>query len=153
MPGQGMNSFSHRPNNNKDRVVEDQKPLVLCVYDSGPFNWVGFNMKYVFAMIVSTSRQIFPRMNWNGNSGVTRANVPQTSLVLNSGATIHFFSNQELLQAIKKSNNSMTIHCGGSTFDQAMIGRLHNELKHLPFLKEKCVLPKMALQIYYPLES
>ena len=101
------------------------------MYDAGPFNWVRPNMKYVFAMIESTSRQIFPRMNWNGNSGVTRVNVPQTSLVLDSGATIYFFGNQEFLQAIKKSDNSMTIHCGGSTFDQAMIGRLHDELKHL----------------------
>ena len=118
-----MNSFSHRSNNNKDKVVEDQKPLVLRVYDAGPFNWVGRNMEYVFAMIESTSKQIFPRMNWNSNSGVTRANVPQTSLALDSGTTIHFFSNQELLQAIKKSGNSMTIHCGGTIFDQAMIGR------------------------------
>ena len=79
-------------------------------------------------------------MKWNSNSGVTRANVPQTSLALDSGATIHFFSNQELLQAIKKSDNLMTIHCGGTTFDQAMIGRLRDELKHLPLPKgEVCV--------------
>ena len=87
------------------------------MYDTGPFNWVRLNMEYVFATIESTNKQIFPRMNWNGNSGVTRANVPQTSSALDNGATIHFFSNQELLQAIKKSDNLMTIHCGGSTFD------------------------------------
>ena len=79
-------------------------------------------------------------MNWNGDSGVTRANVPQTSLALDSSATIHFFSNQELLQAIKKSDNSIDIHCGGSTFDQAMIGRLRDELKHLSLPEgEVCV--------------
>ena len=79
-------------------------------------------------------------MNWNGSSGVTRENVPQTSLALDSGATIHFFSNQELLQAIKKSDNSMKIHCGGTTSDQVMIGRLRDELKHLPLPKgEVCV--------------
>ena len=34
----------------------------------------------------------------------------------------------------------MTIHCGGSTFDQAMIGRLCYKLKHLPLPKgEVCV--------------
>ena len=135
-----MNSFSYRPNNNKEKVMEDQKPLVLRMYDVGPFNWIRPNMEYIFAMIESSSRQIFPRMNWSGNSGMTRANVPQTSLALDSGATILFFSSQELLHAIKKSNNSMTIHCGISTFDQAMIWRLCGELKHLPFPKrEVCV--------------
>ena len=92
-------------------------------------------MEYGFAMIESTSRQIFPMMNLNGNSGVTRANVPQTSLALDSGATIYFFSNQELLQAIKKCNNLMTIHCGGSTFDQTMIECLRDDLNHLPLPK------------------
>ena len=91
-------------------------------------------------MVESTSKQIFPRMNWNGSRGVNRANFPQTSLASDSGATIHFFSNQEFLQAIKKSNNSMTNHCGGTTVNQAMIGRLCNELKHLPLPKgEVCV--------------
>ena len=34
----------------------------------------------------------------------------------------------------------MTIHCGGSTFDQAMIGHLRDGLKHLPLPKgEVCV--------------
>ena len=34
----------------------------------------------------------------------------------------------------------MTIHYGGTTFDQAMIGRLRDELKHLPLPKgEVCV--------------
>ena len=36
--GQGLNSFSHRPYNNKDKVIDDQKPSVLHVYDAGPFN-------------------------------------------------------------------------------------------------------------------
>ena len=135
-----MNSFSYRPNNDKDKVMEDQTSSGLRIYDAGPFNWVRSNMEYIFAMIESSSRQIFPRMNWSGNSGVTRANVPQTSLALDSDATIHFFSNQELLQAIKKSDNSMTIHCGGSTFNQVMMGRLRDELKHLPLPEgEVCV--------------
>ena len=104
--------------------MEDQKPSVLRMYNAGPFNWIRPNMEYVFAMIESSCRLIFPTMNWSDNSGVTRANVLQTSLALNSGATIHFFGNQELLQAIKKSDISMTIHYGGAIFDQAMVGRL-----------------------------
>ena len=97
-------------------------------------------MEYVFAMVESTSKQIFPRMNWSGSSGMTRANVPQTSFLLDSGVTIHFFSNQELLQAIKKRDHLMTLHCGGTMFNQAMIGRLRNKLKHHLLLKgEVCV--------------
>ena len=55
-----MNPFIYRPNNNEDKVMEDQKPLVLRMYDAGPFNWVRANMEYVFAMIDSSSKQMFP---------------------------------------------------------------------------------------------
>ena len=51
-----MNSFSCWPNNNEDKVMEDQKPLILWMYDVGPFNLVRPNMEYVFAMIESTIR-------------------------------------------------------------------------------------------------
>ena len=67
------------------------------MYDAGSFAWVGQNMDYVFAMIESTSRQKTPIMSWKDRSDMTRANVPQTSLVLDSGTTIYFFSNQGLL--------------------------------------------------------
>ena len=93
-------------------------------------------MEYLFTMIESTSRQIIPKMSWNGNSGITTANVPQKSLALDSGATIHFFSNQDLLQSIK-ATKSMKIHYGGTTFGQAMIGRLQDELKHLLLQKKR----------------
>ena len=136
-----MNPISCRPNNNEDKIMEDQKPSVLRVYDAGPFNWARTNMEYVFAMIDSSSKQMIPRISWNGDNGVTRANIPQTSLVLDSGATIHIFSNQDLLQAIKKSDKPIKIHCGGSTFNQAMMGRLRDELRHLPLPKgEVCVV-------------
>ena len=114
--------------------------MVLRMYDAAPFNWIRPNLEFVYAMIESTCRQLFPRADWKSSSGLTRANVPQLLLALDSGATIHFFSNQELLQTIKKSNKLMTIHCGGSTFDQAMIGRLRDKLKHLPLPKgEVCI--------------
>ena len=80
-------------------------------------------MEHVFPMIESTSRHIILRVSWKGNSGMTKANVPQTSLALESGATIHLFSNQDLLQPIK-ATKPMKIHCGGTTFDQAIIGRI-----------------------------
>ena len=90
------------------------------MYDTGPIAWVGQNVEYVFTMIESTSRLIFPRINWNGSNGMTRA-VPQTSHALDSGATIHFFGNQDLLQSIKEIDKSMKINCGGTTFNQAMV--------------------------------
>ena len=77
------------------------------MYDTGPFTWVGQNVEYVFAMIESTSKQIFPKMNWNDSSSMTRVNIPQTSLALDSGVIIHFFSNQDLLQSIKESNKAI----------------------------------------------
>ena len=86
------------------------------MYDARPFAWIGQNMEDVFAMIESISQQIIPRMIWNLSSGMTRANVPQTSLGIDSGATIHFFSNQDLLQLIK-GTKLMKIRCGGTTFD------------------------------------
>ena len=61
-----MNPCSCRPNNNKDKVMENQKPSVLQRYDAGPFSWVRPNMEYIFAMTESTGRQLFPRMNWKG---------------------------------------------------------------------------------------
>ena len=74
-------------------------------------------------------------------TGLTRANIPQTSLAINSGATIHFFCNQDLLQSIK-ATKSIGIHCGGTTFDYAIVDRFHNELKHLPHPKGKICITK-----------
>ena len=103
LPGPGMNPFSCRPNNKEDKVMEDQKPSVFRMYNAGPFSWVRPNMEYIFVMIESTGRQLFPRMNWKGSSGLTRANVPQLSLTLDSGATIHFFIDQELLNQSRRA--------------------------------------------------
>ena len=35
-------------------------------------------------------------MSWMCGNGLTRENIPQTSLAIDSGATIHFFSNEDL---------------------------------------------------------
>ena len=68
------------------------------MYDAGPFAWVCQNIEYVFVMIEPTIRLIIPNMSWMGGNRVTRANVPQTSLAIDSGVTIHFFSNREPLR-------------------------------------------------------
>ena len=82
LPGPGIDPFSCRPNNTVDKVVENQKPSILRMYDALPFSWVGQNIEYVFAMIESTSKQIIPNMSWLGVNGRTRANVSQTSLAI-----------------------------------------------------------------------
>ena len=64
--------FSYRPNNNKNKIVENQKPSILRMYDAGPFAWVGQNIEYVFAMIESRGKQIILNMGWMGSSGMTR---------------------------------------------------------------------------------
>ena len=111
------------------------------MYDVVPCAWVGQNIEYVFAMIESKSKQIIPNMNWMCGSGLTRENVPHTSLAIDSGATIHFFTNEDLLQSVKVTK-SVKIHCVGSTFDHAMVGRICNELKHLPFPRGKIYIAK-----------
>ena len=79
-----MNTFSCRPNNKEDKVMENQKPSVLQRYDAGLFSWLRPNMEYIFAMVESTGRQLFPRMNWKGSSGLTRANMPQLLLAVDN---------------------------------------------------------------------
>ena len=62
-------------------------------------------------------------------SGLARVNVFQTSLAIHSGATIHFFSNEDLLQSVKVTK-AMKIDCGGSRFDHIIVGRIHNKLRN-----------------------
>ena len=73
---------------------------------------------------------------------MTRANVQQTSLVLDSGVTIHFFSNADLLYMLQENKESekYTVHCGGQSSKHGTMGRLKNELQHLPLLKEEICL-------------
>ena len=95
-------------------------------------------------MIKSKSKQTIPNMSWMCSSGLTQTNVPQTLLVINSGATIHFSSNQDLLQSIKVTK-LMTIYCGGSTFDHAMVGSIINELKHLSLPRGRICIAKKGI--------
>ena len=127
--------FSQRQNYNKDITTWKQKPLLLRIIDAISSPWFGRRIEYVFAMI-QASKQIILSMNWVGGSGVTRANVSQTNLAIDSGATVHFFSNKDLLASIKPIRK-MKIHCGGSTFDQCHAGMIRKELAHLPLPRKK----------------
>ena len=86
--------------------------------------------------MIGLSRQIISSMNWVSGSGLTRANVSPTTLAIDSGATIYFFSNKELLHLIKPIKK-MKIHCGWLTFDQCHAGRIRKELERLPLPRKK----------------
>ena len=75
-------------------------------------------------------------MSWMCSSGLTRANVPQTSLAIAMCTTIHFFSNKDLLPLVK-TTKVMKIHYGGTTFDQVMVGHICKELKHFSLARRK----------------
>ena len=152
LPGQGINPFPFRPSNNKDRVVENQKTSILHMYDTGPFALVGQNIGYVFAMIELRGKQIISNMSWICGSGLTRANIPQTSLNIDSGATIHFFSNEDLLQLVK-TTKSMRIYCDRTTFNQAMVGCIRNKLKHLPLSRGRICIAKDGITNLLSMEN
>ena len=78
-----------------------------------------------------------------------RANVPQTLLAIDSGAAIHFFSNEDLLQSVK-ATKAVKIYYVGLTFDHAMIGRILNKLKYVSLLRGKICITKDGIAIYYP---
>ena len=94
---QGINAFSQGHNDNEDITTWKQKPSLLRIIDAISSPWFGRRIEYVFAMI-QANKQIIPSMNWIGGSGVTRANVSQTTLAIDSGAMVHFFSNKDLLE-------------------------------------------------------
>ena len=85
-------------------------------------------------------------MNWSGSSGVTRTKVPQTSLALDSGATIHFFQQSRIYTPNQEeqsfNEDSLWWNNIRSSNDRPLTQQI--ELKHLPCRKERCVLLKMA---------
>ena len=80
-------------------------------------------------------------MKWMRKHGRSRANVPQTSLAIDNGATVQFFSNWELLKLIKLFKK-MKIRCGGSSFIQCKAGLIHTEMRHLPIQRKKICITK-----------
>ena len=76
---------------------------------------------------------MFLSLKFKSQGDVTRANVQQTSLVLDSGATIHFFGNVDLLYMLqeKKESEKYTVHCGGRSFKHRTMGRLREESSNI----------------------
>ena len=97
---------------------ENQKSSVLPWYDATS------NDKFVFGTAQEDprkddqSKQLFPRMKKRMKQGkqmvrFTRAKIPQNTLVLDSGATVHLISNPDMMQNLHNKAKSTTIHCGG----------------------------------------
>ena len=61
-----------------------------------------------------------------------RGKVSPWKLILDSGATVHFFCNKYILQNIRKATNNIKIHCRGKSWDHSCVGDLADELKNLP---------------------
>ena len=71
-----------------------------------------------------------------------RSNVPQTVLVLDSGATIHFFSSENMMKNIHDGPEPLRIHFGGKAWNQYAIGELCDNLNHLPLSQRLMYIAK-----------
>ena len=141
MSGQRTSLHSHQGSNNKDsirNIQEDQKSSILRIYDAGS-NWVKDRVGFVIGVITSiklrdsSPGQLFTKVKgMNNRNETTRINMLQTALVLNSGATIHFFSNERIMKKNHDNDESVKIHCGRKLWNQYAVGELCDELKHLP---------------------
>ena len=54
--------------------------------------------------------------------GMTRANVPQNTLALDIGASVHFFSNENLMEKCYELGKASTTHCGGISSRYSTVG-------------------------------
>ena len=126
---------------------ENQKSSVLPWYDATS------NDKFVFGTAQEDprkddqSKQLFPRMKKRMKQGkqmvrFTRAKIPQNTLVLDSGATVHLISNPDMMQNLHNKEKSTTIHCGGKSWRQTKAGELCDDLKGLPLPQGEVLLAK-----------
>ena len=117
---------------------ESQKTSVLPSQDA--------RTGHVFGAIADAcpSKQLVPQMKGSNRNKAksksvrfTRANVPQNSLVLDSGATVHLISNPEMMQKLHHKSNSTTIYCGGKSWNHTRARELCDDLKELPLPQGK----------------
>ena len=116
------NSFSQGPSKQDKTEKEDQQSSVLQMCDANP-------NKYVFGVTVDRGEE---QTLTRTRKGMTRANVPQNTLALDSGASVHFFSNENLMEKCYELGRASTIHCGGISSSYSTVGILNKELKKLP---------------------
>jgi hypothetical protein len=67
-----------------------------------------------------------------GQNKMSRGNISLNALVLDSGASLHLFVNEDMLQNVTNDPNPTNIHCGGKLWSNHLIGDLCDDLKSLP---------------------
>ena len=90
------------------------------MYDAGS-DWVNDRVGFVLGIITdikssnSSPGQLFAKIKgMNNRNKRTRANLPHTALVLDSGATIYFFSNKRMMKSINDDEEPVKIRCWGT---------------------------------------
>ena len=66
---------------------------------------------------ISPPGQLFANLKGLKNRIMTGANVPQTVLVLDSGVTIHFFGNQNMMKNTYDGPERLRTHCYGKSWN------------------------------------
>jgi hypothetical protein len=85
---------------------------------------------------------IQPREARSGCNKMSRGNISLNALVLDSGASLHLFANEDMLQNVWANPNPTTIHCGGKSWSNNQIGELCDDLKLLPLPQDELHLHK-----------
>jgi hypothetical protein len=136
-------------------VGENQEPSILKIPDATA--WI-FHA-YAFGMVsfqdnatrqdnVLPNLQLFPSIKHGGaRSGrnkmkMSRGNISLNALVLDSGASLHLFANEDMLQNVRADPSPTAIHCSGKSWSNNQIGELCNDLKDPPLPQDDLHLHK-----------
>jgi hypothetical protein len=134
-------------------IWEDQKPSILKIPDATAwifhayaFGTVSFQGNATPQDTVLPNLQLFPSIKHegarSGRNKMSRGNISLNALVLDSGASLHLFANEDMLQNVRADPNPTTIHCGGKSWSNNQIGELCNDLKDLPLPQDDLHLHK-----------
>jgi hypothetical protein len=141
------------PNLTVNMVGEDQKPPILKIPDATAwifhayaFGTVSFQGNATPQNNVLPNLQLFPsikhRRARSGRNKMSCDNIFLNALVLGSGASLHLFANDDMLQNVRADPSPTTIHCGGKSWSNNQIGELCNDLKDLPLPQDDLHLHK-----------
>jgi hypothetical protein len=128
--GGALNTACPEPRESLDNynVKENQKASVQGILDAH-INWhtacvhtVDSDTKVRFAPHTRAppNLQLFPTIKNKKARGVQenkmfRGNISLNALVLDSGASLHLFANEDMLQNVTTDPNPTNIHCGGKS--------------------------------------
>ena len=146
MPGPELNPLLHHGLDEEQPIVTGiQKPPGPPKNGASTFVWEG--IQYLFAVISDrVGHQLTASISRKVKECVPmRGKVSPWKLILDSGATVHFFCNKYLLQNIRNASNNIKIHCGGKSWDHSCVGDLADELKNLPLPQGEILYTKEGI--------